>query len=511
MDNKAYVEDDENEFVAVKKVKTPEQSSHSFEQAISLAGVGWFHYKLLLICGLCFMSVMVEIMGVSLIMPLVKCDLKPTITEQGVLASAGFMGVVLSSHAMGFLADTWGRTKTLRYGLGLAAISSIVSGFSVNIWMLIVLRFFVGFFISGGQACVFSLCGEFHGSVSRVRHVTLLSGFLCLAVMFAPSMAIGILPLRIETIVLGMRFSSWRVLLIADVSIIILSVIGLCLLPETPKYQLVQGNGEGALETMRTIFAQNTGRPKSEFPVQLLTVEDSGSSLSSINGVCDAFRLVWQQTVPIFYRSRVFHTLNLCIIQFFVYGIAQGIFMWFPTILNELNGNSEGSSHLCTVLQAVDSTSASNCEDVDLTTYYTMIIIGAAFTVVYVIFAYTIDYVGKRNLVLIWFALTTISLLALQWINQMALVVIAVTIIMAIGNCGGLIGTIAIEFYPTSINAMSMSFIMMVGRLGAVVGSNVLGRLLFSSCEVVFWTLFGISVLIIVMGWFMPDKRRPKF
>lgn len=159
---------------------------YSFEEAITLTGVGRFHLKLLLICGLCFMAVMVEIMGVSLILPLVKCDLMATLEQQGILASSGFLGVVLSSHAMGFLADTWGRVATLRYAILFSAICSVVSAFSVNIWMLIVFRFLTGFFISGGQACVFSLCGEFHGNKSRVRHVTLLSCFMCIAMMFAP-------------------------------------------------------------------------------------------------------------------------------------------------------------------------------------------------------------------------------------------------------------------------------------------------------------------------------------
>lgn len=166
--------------------KPPKQLEYSFEEAVTLTGVGRYHLKLLLICGLCFMAVMVEIMGISLIMPLVKCELLSTLEQQSLLASAGFLGVVLSSHAMGFLADTWGQVVTLRYALMLSALSSIVSALSVNIWMLIVCRFFTGFFISGGQACVFSLCGEFHGNGSRVRHVTLLSSFLCIAVMFAP-------------------------------------------------------------------------------------------------------------------------------------------------------------------------------------------------------------------------------------------------------------------------------------------------------------------------------------
>lgn len=172
----------------MKKQKLAEPiPTHTFEEAVSLTKIGKFHYILLLVCGVCFMAVMVEIMCVSIILPSMKCDLVATLTEQGILASSGFLGIVLSSHAMGFLADTWGRIRTLRLALILATISTILSAFSINIWMLIVFRFLTGFFISGGQACVFSLCGEFHGNRTRVRHVTLLSGFLPLALMYLPS------------------------------------------------------------------------------------------------------------------------------------------------------------------------------------------------------------------------------------------------------------------------------------------------------------------------------------
>lgn len=104
-------------------------------------------------------------------------------------------------------------------------------------------------------------------------------------------------------------------------------------------------------------------------------------------------------------------------------------------------------------------------------------------------------------------SLTLICLVGLHYVEQFALVVIALTVVMAIGNCGGLVSTIAMEFYPTHINAMGMCFIMMVGRLGAVVGSNLLGRMLFASCEAVFWALLGLVALLCVLGYFLPEKK----
>lgn len=217
-------------------------------------------------------------------------------------------------------------------------------------------------------------------------------------------MAIGILPLRIETIVLGMRFSSWRVLLLANVSVSLLALVGISTLPETPKYLLVQGRGHESMEILRTIFATNSGRDRAEYPVREVALESGGASLGDVHGFLDAVRLVWHQTVPLFYRSRLWHTLNICITQFLIYFLAQGIFMWFPTILDVLGTRNGEDTLLCGVLQGLDTNAASADEDlacsvaVDTSTYQVMIIIGSSFVLIYLFFAYVIDYTGKKNL-----------------------------------------------------------------------------------------------------------------
>ncbi|KAH8308615.1 hypothetical protein KR044_008992 [Drosophila immigrans] len=329
------------------------------------------------------------------------------------------------------------------------------------------------------------------------------------------AVAIGILPLQFDTSIFGLNLSSWRVFLIADVSITVLALCGLHLLPETPKYQLVQGQVEEALQTLRYIYAQNSGQAEADYPVERLAQQSGGASLSSVHGVWDAVRLIWHQTVPLFYRSRVAHTLNICLIQFMIYGIAQGIFMWFPTILNELGKDTSQGSLLCHVLQSFSTAAEVPADGVcivnpDISTYQVMITIGGAFTIIYLIFAYTIDVIGKRNLLIGWMILTMVCLVLLHYITQFAPLVIALTLVMAIGNCGGLVSTMAMEFYPTQINAMGMCFIMMIGRLGAVVGSNLMGRLLFNSCDITFWTLLGIVLVLTCMSYFLPDRARSK-
>lgn len=90
------------------------------------------------------MGVVVENVNIGFVMPYVRCEMGITTTEQGLLNSAAYVGIVVSSHMWGFLADTTGRQNVLKYALGGSFLCAVLSVFSVNVAMLTVTRFFVG-------------------------------------------------------------------------------------------------------------------------------------------------------------------------------------------------------------------------------------------------------------------------------------------------------------------------------------------------------------------------------
>ena len=87
---------------------------------------------------------------------------------------------------------------------------------------------------------------------------------------------------------------------------------------------------------------------------------------------------------------------------------------------------------------------------------------------------------------------------------------VVLTITMSVGNCGGIVSSIAMEFFPTNINAMGMCFIMMIGRLGAVLGGNLLGQVLFGFCDPVFWCKLGVVILLGILSFYLPERKREK-
>ncbi|XP_017488324.1 PREDICTED: synaptic vesicle glycoprotein 2A-like, partial [Rhagoletis zephyria] len=386
MDNSAYIAELENEF-GEQKNATSQVYTHSFDEALGLTRVGRFHYMLMLISGLCFLAVMTETLCMGMIIPFVKCDLEASEGEQGLLASAGFFGIMLSSHMVGFLADTAGRVRTLQYSLTLAATTTIIAAFSVNLWMLIVFRFLNGFFISGCQACVYSLVGEFHSNKTRIRYVALLTIFLPLAFVILPAVGLVILPLQFDSVIFGMRFTSWRLFFLINTTLSFSGLAGLCTLPETPKYMLVHGNHDGALNTLRSIYSKNTGDNPENFPVKSILLETGGADLANIHGVSDAFKMIWSQTMPLFYRQRCLQTLNICFSLFVTFGVSEGLFMWFPTILNELIAKNGQGLKVCEIIGGMEPIAhANDCSgSIDNFMFQVLMMVGVIFILVFVI------------------------------------------------------------------------------------------------------------------------------
>lgn len=80
----------------------------------------------------------------AFVLPVAKCELNITNAEQGLINAVAFIGVVLTSHIWGFMADTWGRQKVLRLALFAGFLFSSISSFSTSSTMLLITRFLVG-------------------------------------------------------------------------------------------------------------------------------------------------------------------------------------------------------------------------------------------------------------------------------------------------------------------------------------------------------------------------------
>lgn len=90
-------------------------------------------------------SVAIEICNLLYVFPVSQCDLNLTSTEKGILGSATLVGIIVSSHLWGYLADTKGRRAVIMPTLFLAFFSSVAASFVQNFYLFTFLRFFNGF------------------------------------------------------------------------------------------------------------------------------------------------------------------------------------------------------------------------------------------------------------------------------------------------------------------------------------------------------------------------------
>lgn len=99
---------------------------------------------MIILSGLSMAGSALDAFVLSYALPYVKCDLKLSITEQGILNSVPYLGIILTAYFWGFLLDTWGRTKVVSIACFGGFLFSFVSGFVTNTYLMILLRFLSG-------------------------------------------------------------------------------------------------------------------------------------------------------------------------------------------------------------------------------------------------------------------------------------------------------------------------------------------------------------------------------
>lgn len=111
----------------------------------SLAEFGTFNYLAIVIAGMIITAVMLETLSISFVIAVAECDLNLTTEQKGILGAVALVGIIVSSHLWGFLADTQGRRKviipTMLAGFGVSFVSSFTTDFAT----ITACRFLTGF------------------------------------------------------------------------------------------------------------------------------------------------------------------------------------------------------------------------------------------------------------------------------------------------------------------------------------------------------------------------------
>lgn len=132
---------------------------------------------------------------------------------------------------------------------------------------------------------------------------------------------------------------------------------------------------------------------------------------------------------------------------------------------------------------------------VDETIYAITFWMGVFFSAAYFINGIIINIIGKKILLALWFILCGTSGMAIPGSNHFYVILFFMVLFLTCGVCGTLLSSILIDLYPTNVRAMALCFVLMIGRLGAVAGSNFVSLMIISQCELMF-TVFGVLLLV---------------
>lgn len=185
------------------------------------------------------------------------------------------------------------------------------------------------------------------------------------------------------------------------------------------------------------------------------------------------------------------------------------LYMFFPEILNRMadytRDNGTSSMTVCQILDATRTdkhliSNETNLDTVcisklDLSTYEHTFILETLYAAGFAVIGVIINYTGKLPIILFVLWGCASCAISLVFVTIPSFATYLYVILLACGLAINVVSASTIEIYPTSMRAMAVCISLMCGRLGSVFGSNLVGLLLDSHCQITF-ALSGVTLLI---------------
>ncbi|XP_063050292.1 synaptic vesicle 2-related protein [Engraulis encrasicolus] len=228
-----------------REFANPTDDTYMVEDAVEAIGFGTFQLKLSILTGLSWMADAMEMMILSILAPQLHCEWRLPSWQVALLTSVVFIGMMVSSSLWGNISDKYGRKTGLRMSVLWTLFYGALSAFSPIYGWILVLRALVGFGIGGAPQSV-TLYAEFLPMKSRATCILLIEIFWAFGTVFEVLLAIMVMP------TLG-----WRWLLAFSTLPLCLFAVLCFWLPESARYDVLTGNQEKALNTLKRIAKEN--------------------------------------------------------------------------------------------------------------------------------------------------------------------------------------------------------------------------------------------------------------
>ncbi|KAF7240704.1 Synaptic vesicle 2-related protein [Varanus komodoensis] len=414
-----------------------------------------------------------EMMILSILAPQLHCEWRLPTWQVALLTSVVFMGMMFSSTLWGNISDQYGRKTGLKISVLWTLYYGILSGFAPVYSWILVLRGLAGFGIGGVPQSV-TLYAEFLPMKSRAKCILLIEVFWAVGTVFEVLLAVLVMP------TLG-----WRWLLILSALPLLLFAVLCFWLPESARYDVLSGNQDKAIATLKRIATEN-GAPMPLGKLIISRQEDRGK-------MRDLFTPQFRWT-----------TLLLWFIWF------SNAFSYYGLVL--LTTELFQAGDLCSLSsrrKIVKAKCSLACEYLTEKDYIDLLWTTLSEFPGVLVTLWVIDWIGrKKTMALCFFVFSFCSLLLFLCVGRQVLTVLLFIARAFISGGFQAAYVYTPEVYPTATRALGLGTCSGVARVGALITPFIAQVMLESSIYLTLIVYSGCCVLAALASCLLPIETK---
>lgn len=218
----------------------------TLDAALELNSVGFYQYRLLLLCGFAFMADALEVNLLSFLSVCAAKEWNLSDAEEASITGIVFAGIICGSGFWGVLSDWYGRKRAFIFATAVITLGGILTGFATSFPLLLFFRGLVGFGV-GGMNVPFDLLAELLPATQRGGFLVYIEFFWTFGSILVAGLAWACL-----------SQDGWRTLaLLTVIPVGITSLCSIVYLPESPRWLLSVGRNAEAEQIVRDAATAN--------------------------------------------------------------------------------------------------------------------------------------------------------------------------------------------------------------------------------------------------------------
>ncbi|XP_022215428.2 organic cation/carnitine transporter 7 [Drosophila obscura] len=473
--------------------------SVELDEALKEIGFGCGQVLVLIFSSFANLLAVNETFGMSIIVVASSCDLSTTAGQKSLMMTSMMVGMTISGFYVGYLIDTKGRVRILRWMLLVTIVLSVVSALMPEVYGLSAMRFLVGIFLCGPATCLLGYMTEFSSPHARPPLVVVFSLAIGVSLIYCPLVAKLFLPKKYCVLTASSYLlRPWRFLMLLYTLPGVIALLGLCFLPESPYYLMSVKRKEEAQEVLAWLCRRNR-KNKDELNIELIDFQRH-----TIVAKANYFKLVWDDSIRLVKPPYCRDFMVCTLLSFGMFLISLGLGMWYPLLRSQDNSQRR---LLCDVLSKPKNfdqpknVSASN----EMPDFTDPIYYGIAYILFYFLALLLLLCMSRKHVFVCYVSVAAICGMALNFIKEPIAILICFSTMMILpGVMITLVSSVLVDCMPTQLRAKALSLNKALSRLGAILGCLLVGLMLQVSCVATLNIFVAYLIFCIVLCFLLP-------